>query len=334
VQVAPVPEDELVAPGRIAMNPNRISRVVPPVSGRVVKVMVKLGDHVEQGQALLGMDSPDADAAVSAQLQAESTAQQTQATMLKTERDVKRAREQYKYGGIAEKDLLQAENDFVQAKSAYAIAQATREQTSRKLELLELKPSDFHQIAQVRAPISGRVLEVNVAPGEYRAAISFHTDTTAPLMSIADLSTVWFSSDVPEPFVRLIHIGDPVAISLVAFPGEVFTGRVARKADVLDAQSRTLKVHVELPNPHERFRPEMFGSLRHSGPVRPTLVVPPAALVQEYGRSVVFLERSPGEFERRQVTTGVRTENRVAIVSGLQPNDRVIVDGAILLKGQ
>lgn len=329
-----MPSDELVAPGRVAMNPNRVSRVLPPVSGRVLKVLVKLGDHVEQEQPLLTIESPDGDAAVSADLQAQSTERQTRAALQKAEGDLRRATDLYEHKAVAEKDFLQAQNDAATARSGYEIAQAVHEQTSRKLQLLELKPTEFHQAVQVRAPLTGQVLEVNVAPGEYRAAISFHTDTTAPLMTIADLSTVWVSSDVPEPFIPLIHPGEPVAITLVAFPDQILSGRVARIGDVLDAQTRTLKVHVELPNPVGRFRPEMYGSIRHSGPTRRTLVVPDTALLQEYGRSIVFVERGPGQFERREVTTGVRTGTVVAVSEGLAPDERVVVDGAILLKGQ
>ena len=334
VRLADLPSDELVAPGRVAMNPNRVSRVLPPVGGRVLTVLVKFGDHVEQGQPLLTMDSPDGDAAVSAYLQAQSTERQTRGTFQKAETDFQRTTDLYEHKAVSEKDFLQAQNDLMTAKSGYEIAQAVREQTSRKLQLLELKPIEFHQAVQVRAPLTGQVLEVNVAPGEYRAAISFHTDTTAPLMTIADLSTVWVSSDVPEPFIPLIHLGEPVAITLVAFPDQILAGRVARIGDVLDAQTRTLKVHVELPNPVGRFRPEMYGSIRHSGPTRRTLVVPDTALLQEYGRSVVFVERGPGQFERREVTTGVRTGTVVAVSEGLAPDERVVVDGAILLKGQ
>jgi cobalt-zinc-cadmium efflux system membrane fusion protein len=333
-QLADLPSDELVAPGRVAMNPNRVSRVLPPVGGRVLTVLVKFGDHVEQGQPLLTMDSPDSDAAVSAYLQAQSTERQTRATFQKAETDFQRTTDLYEHKAVAEKDLLQAQNDLASAKSGYDIAQAVREQTWRKLQLLELKPSEFRQPVMVRAPLTGQVLEVNVAPGEYRGAISFHTDTTAPLMTIADLSTVWVSSDVPEPFIPLIHVGESVTITLVAFPDQTLTGRVARLGDVLDAQTRTLKVHVELPNPVGRFRPEMYGTIRHSGPSRPTLVVPAAALIQEYGRSVVFVERGPGRFERREVATGVRTGGLVSVSDGLAAEERVVVDGAILLKGQ
>lgn len=334
VQQADMPSDELVAPGRVAMNPNRVSRVLPPVAGRVLKVLVKFGDHVEQGQPLLEMESPDSDAAVSAYLQAQSTERQTKAALQKAEGDLQRTTDLYEHKAVAEKDLLQAQNDLAAAKSSYEIAQAVREQTWRKLQLLELKPTEFHQAVRVRAPLTGQVLEVNVAPGEYRAAISFHTDTTAPLMTIADLSTLWISSDVPEPFIPLIHIGEPVTITLVAFPDQTLAGRVARIGDVLDAQTRTLKVHVELPNPVGRFRPEMYGTIRHAGPSRPTLVVPATALIQEYGRAVVFIERGPGQFERREVMTGVRTGSIVSVANGLASGERVVVDGAILLKGQ
>ena len=332
VELAEVATDEVVAPGRVTPDPNRVSRVLPAVGGRVLKVLVKFGDHVEQGQPLLTLDSPDGDAAVSAHLQAESSERQTRTALEKSDVDLRRARDLYEHKAIAEKDLLQAENDEATAKSSYEIAQAVREQAWRKIQVLELKPREFHQPVLVRAPITGQVLEVNVAPAEYRAAISFHTDTTAPLMSIVDLSTVWVASDVPERSASLVHVGEPVTISLVAFPDEVFRGRVARIGDVLDPQTRTLKVYVELPNPQGRFRPEMFGSVRQAGTPRRVPVLPAEAVIQEYGRSTVFAERAPGQYERRPVTLGRPVGGRLPVLSGVQAGDRVVVDGAVLLK--
>jgi membrane fusion protein, heavy metal efflux system len=334
VQLVDMPSDELVAPARVIPNPNRISRLLPQVQGRVMRVMAQLGDTVEQGQPLVELDSPDADAAISTFLQSHAAERQAEATLAKARADLARTTDLYDYKAIAEKDLLSARNDLIQATEALETARAARDQARRKLELLGLTPKASRQPVFVRAPFSGKVIEVNVAPGEYRAAISFHTDTTAPLMTIADLSTVWVSAEVPEPSVRLIHIGEPVSISFVSFPGESFTGKVARIGDVLDPQTRTLKVLVELPNPQGRLRPEMFGSLRLLGPKRMVPVVPPAAIVQEYGQSSVFVEQKPGQFERRQISTGVRIGAVVAVLSGVQAGDRVITDGAVLLKGQ
>jgi cobalt-zinc-cadmium efflux system membrane fusion protein len=328
------PTDEVVAPARVVINPNRISRVVPPVQGRVLAVSVKLGDTVAEGQPLVTLNSPDADAAISTYLQADATLRQAKVTLAKTETDLERARKLLEFQGISEKDALAAQNDAATARAALENAEAARALTLRKLSLYGLKPSDLQQPVVVRAPIAGVVTDISVVPGDYRAAVAFATDVTTPLMSIADLSTVWVSSDVPELFLQLIHIGEQVEISFVAYPGEKFTGRVARVGSSLDPQTRTLKVHVDLPNPQRRFVPEMFGTMRHAGPSRPFPVVPASAIVQEYGRSEVFVERGPGQFERRVVTTGVRAGERVAITSGLDVNSRVIVDGAILLRGQ
>lgn len=335
VRARNVVADEVVAPGRVGVNPNRVSRVLPPVQGRVLEVMAKLGDFVDQGQPLLSLDSPDADAAVATCFQAEATERQTKFALQKADLDLRRAKELYTFQGIAEKDLLQTQNDQATATSNYEIAQAVREQARRKLELLGLRPGEFHQPTVVRAPISGKVLEVNVTRGEFRGAVASHSDTTtAPLMTIADLSTVWMFSDVPEPYIRFIRVGEPVEITLVAFPGEVLRGHVAQIADMLDPQTRTLRVHVELPNPGGRFRPEMFGSIRHTGAVRSLPAVPLAAVVQEYGVMVVFVELTPGRFERREITIGPRSGDVVAVRTGLKVGERVVVAGAMLLKGQ
>jgi len=329
-----LPTDELTAPARVVINPNRISRVLPPVQGRVLAVSVKLGDAVAEGQPLVTLNSPDADAAISTYLQADATLRQTKVTLAKTETDLERGRKLLEFQGISEKDVLAAQNDAAAARAALENAEAARAQALRKLSLYGLKPSDLQQAVVVRAPIAGVVTDISVVPGDYRAAVSSAADVTTPLMSIADLSTVWVSSDVPEPFMRHIRVGETVEIALVAYPGETFTGRVARVGSTLDPQSRTLKVYVDLPNPARRFVPEMFGTMRHAGTPRLLPVVPTAAIVQEYGRSEVFVERAPGQFERRVVTTGVRTGDLVAITSGLEANSRVIVDGAILLRGQ
>ena len=327
--------DEVVAPGRISVNPNRVSRVLPPVQGRVLEVMVKLGNFVDQGQPLLSLDSPDADAAIATDFQSEATERQTKFALQKADLDLRRAKELFAFQGIAEKDLLQAENDQATATSNYEIARAVREQARRKLELLGLRAGAFHQPTVVRAPISGKVLEINVTRGEFRGAVASHSDTTtAPLMTIADLSTVWMFSDVPEPYIRFIHVGELVEITLVAFAGEVIRGHVAQIADMLDPQMRTLRVHVELPNPGGRFRPEMFGSIRHAGAVRSLPVVPLTAVIQEYGVAVVFVELTPGRFERRDITIGPRSGDVVAALTGLKVNERVVVAGAMLLKGQ
>ena len=325
VETADLPTEEFTAPGKIDVNPNRVSRLLLPVPGRISKVLVKLGDSVAAGQPLLTVDSPDAGEAMSAYLQAEAALAQGKVGLAKATADLDRTRDLYEHDAVAKKEVLNAESGLAQAQAAVDQANAAREQASERLKLLGLTNGKFGQQVVVRAPIAGKVLEVAVGPGEYRS------DTNAPLMVIADLGTVWVSADVPESSIRLIKVGDSVDTTLDAYPGEVFQGRITRIADTLDPKTRTLKVLVELKNPSGRFRPEMFARIRRLGAVRKVPVVPISAVLHEYGRAIVFLERSPGQFERREVSIGKRAGEVVPVLSGIQPGDRVVVDGAVLL---
>jgi membrane fusion protein, heavy metal efflux system len=326
VEAADVPQDDVVAPARVGIDPNRLAKVLLPVPGRIVDVTAKLGDHVEQGQAVVAVESPEADAAAGAARQADAAERQAEAALTKAEADLQRSRELHEHGAVAQKDLLAAQNDRAQARAAVETARVGREQARRRLEMLGLTASGFRQRVMVRAPISGKVLEVSVAPGEYR------NDTSAPLMAVAELSRVWVSAEVPEPTIRFVRPGHVAIITLVAFPGQTFAGRVTRIADVVDPQTRTVKVHSELANLDGRLRPDMFGTVRYTGPSHRVPVVPVAAVVQQYGRPVVFVERGAGRFQRRDVDLGARVGERVAVVSGVSAGDRVVVDGAVLLK--
>jgi cobalt-zinc-cadmium efflux system membrane fusion protein len=136
----------------------------------------------------------------------------------------------------SKKEVLNKQNALAQAKGSLAQAEAARKQGVRKLKLLGLEPDTFGQKVLIRAPTAGKILTIKVVAGEFR------NDTTAPLMTVADLSTLWASSDVPEAYIRFCRIGGAVRVELIAFPGEGFTGRVTHIADTLDPQTRTVKV--------------------------------------------------------------------------------------------
>jgi cobalt-zinc-cadmium efflux system membrane fusion protein len=326
VESAAVPADELIAPGKIEADPGRVSRVTLPVAGRVRQVLVTLGDRVEQGQALLTLASPEVSVLQAGWRQAEANVAQARVALAKAEADVSRAQDLLANRAIAQKEVLSAETILAQAKASLEQAQAAREETARRLELLGLEPGSMEQLITVRAPIPGKVIEISVAPGEYRS------DTAAPVLTVADLSAVWVAADVPESAIRLVRIGEPVSIQLSAFPDRSYNGRVRRIGDVVDPQTRTIKVRAELKNPEGRFRPEMSATIRHSRGTKRAIVVPRAALFQQQDRTTVFRERKRGEFEEVTVTVGWQDEQRAAIDAGLQPNDRVVVDGVTQLR--
>ncbi len=325
VETREIPIDELTAPGKVEVNPNRVSRVVMPVAGRVRAVLVKLGDPVAEGQAVLTVESPEAGSAVSTFSQADARLRQAISTQAKAEKDLARIKDLYEHRAAALKDVTSAENDLVQAEAGVQESRAEVEAARARLDVLGLKPGGETSEVTVRAPIAGKVLEIAVTPGEYR------NDTAASLMTIADLSTVWITSSVPESSIRLIQVGEPVVISLAAFPNESFRGRVARIADTVDPDTRTVKVQAELANPAGRFRPEMFGSILHSHGSRVLPVVPAGAVVQGAQGPIIYQEKGQGVFEKTKVVVEDARDGFVPVLSGLRGGERVVVDGAVLL---
>ncbi len=327
VRMEPLPTAEVVAPGKIEANPNRLSKVVLPVTGRIGKVLVSVGDSVRSGQSLFTVQSPDADAATSAFLSAQAAVTQAESASGKVQADFERASDLFAHDAVARKDVLAAESALAQAKASVNQAHATLEQTRRHLGVLGLNEGDFRQEVVVAAPLSGKVLDVAIVAGEYR------TDQTVPVMTVADLSSVWVSSQVPESYIRFVQVGERVEISLIAYPGETFEGRVSRISDTLDPQTRSVKVQAEVGNRSGRFRPEMYGSIHHVESMAVIPVVPPGAVIQTDGRSVVYVETTPGRFVPRDVTVGAPAGDMVRILKGLTEGERVVVDGTMLMKG-
>jgi cobalt-zinc-cadmium efflux system membrane fusion protein len=327
VTAAEVPANTVTAPGRIDVNPNRVSHVVLPVAGRIVSVLVKLGDPVKQGQPILELVSPESDTAVASYAQAQASVAQAKAALLKANADLDRDRDLFEHKAIAQKEILNGESIVAQAKAVLEQADAAQGQALHRLELLGLKPGEYGQQLTVTAPVSGKVLEINVVPGEYR------NDLSASLITIADLSSVWAVADVPETDIRFIQLNESLAVELTAYPGETFHARVARIADVLDPQTRTVKVSAELANPQGRLRPEMFGEIRHVEGTMKLPLIPAAAVLQSEGSTIVYREVSSGVFEPVPVTLGERVGDRVSIRTGISPGDRIVTEGVLLLKG-
>jgi cobalt-zinc-cadmium efflux system membrane fusion protein len=331
IRVAPVglrafPLDEVAAPGKVETNPNRISKVAAPVAGRIRQVFVRLGDSVREGQPLFEIDSAEAGAALAQFRQAASQSRTAKSALAKAEADLARVEDLHEHRAAALKDVLAARNDLTQAQAGVEQAEAAQHEAEHRLELLDIDPASPSALITVRAPIAGKLLEIGVTAGEYR------NDTSAPLMTIADLRTVWISADVPESQIRLIDVGEAIEVELSAYPGEKFRARVARIADLVDPQTRAVKVQAEIENPAGRLRPEMFGLIRHTHSVAPIPAIPAAAVVEREGRTVALVEQAPGEFRSVDIAVGPRQGEFVPVKAGLKPGDRVVVDGPMLLE--
>src|SRR6266540_2642401 len=254
--------------------------------------------------------------------------------LVKAQADYDRTTDLFAHDSIAKKEVINADSALKQSKAAVDLAragieqaEAARAQALKVVGLLGIKPDDVKPQVVVRAPLAGKVLEIGIVAGEYR------NDTTAPVLTIADLRAVWMTSDVPENSIRLISVGESVDITLDAYPDQTFSGRVARIADTLDPKTRTIKVMIELNNAGGRLKPEMFGRIRHLEGVQETPALPVGAIVQDGGKNIIYVEQGKGRFEAREVVTGRRSGGLAPIVSGARPGERVVVDGVMLLRG-
>lgn len=326
VQERGVPVDEVIAPARIEVNPNRLGHAVLPAPGRIVHVLVKLGDAVTRGQPVVTLDSPAVSEAESGYLQAESSVRQAELTLSKAEADLARLSDLLEHNAVAQKEVMSARTAAALARTSVDSAQTALEQARRRLELLGLKPGLKHQQITITAPVSGKVLNVGVVDGEFRNEIN------TPLLTIADLSRVWATSEVPESKIRYCRAGGTADLELIAYPKEKFRARVTRVADTVDSETRTIKVSAELDNPNGRLLPEMFGTIRYDSGSAPAPWVPESAVFRLNESDYVFLELSPGHFQSVQVELGKRHDGGFAVIQGLKSSDRIVTQGSVYLK--
>jgi cobalt-zinc-cadmium efflux system membrane fusion protein len=221
-----------------------------------------------------------------------------------------------------------AEKDWIDARAQADAARAELARAKQRLELLDVSLAATTDLVTLVSPTSGVVLDVNAAPGEFSKSL----ESATPLITVADLNTVWIVGDVYEKDVAKVKRGKQVTITLQAYPGQHWTGHIDSLSAALDPTTRTLKVRVALLNPDQRLKPEMFGTIHVKVGSHQALVVPAASIIREGNATIVFVKNAEKP-EQRSVTVGQTVDGNVELLSGLHAGDEVAADGAELLKG-
>jgi membrane fusion protein, heavy metal efflux system len=301
----------LVAPAQVEAEPTRMAKISPPLAGRVVKLFVHFGDTVKPGSPLFTLDSPDLVSAQSDGLKAKSA-------LAQADRSLARQKDLRAHGIGADRDLEQAQTDRETAESEL-------ERTSLRLGLLKVGGGVIGGPLTVTSPIAGRVIDLSTAPGQYQ------NDPAAVLMIIADLSTVWVTASVQEKDLRRVQQGDEAVAAFAAYPGENFMGHVLFVGDLLDPDTRTIKVRVAFTNPESRLKPGLFANVTFRSKAVPEIVVPTSAVVISGERSTVYVEVAPWTFERHTVELGDQLKDRIVVTKGLDAGSRIIATNAVLM---
>lgn len=309
---------EVTVLGEVAADQDRYAEVTPPTGGHVMRVLVDTDVRVAQGTPMAELRSAELGRARAGLLAADAR------------RDLATQTLERRRSLAAERIVPLREVQEAEAVSRAAEAEARAARTAvRALGIPDDEPDADGALFLVRAPIAGRVLERQATLGRFAEA-------NAPLFTVADLSRVWVVAQAFERDAVNVPVGSIAHVTLAALPGQAFDGRVVVVGRQVDAESRTLPIRIELANPSGTLRPGMSASVRvEAGGEGQTMRTVPAAALQRVGdRWLAFVPTGLFEYEMRPVGRGRDLGRDVEVVSGLRTGEKVVVEGAFLLKAE
>ncbi|MEQ1887121.1 MAG: efflux RND transporter periplasmic adaptor subunit [Bryobacteraceae bacterium] len=314
--------------GTVQPSDSRVSQVRSLALGRVLEVLVRVGDRVISGQDLTRIDNIEAGELLSDEEAARAELQRRQVQLTTQTKQYERVRRLVDIGAAAPKDLELAESEQQELRQSIRSQESVIAGIGSRLRRFGVEPGTSRAPVTtiVRAPFGGVITRVQTASGEL-------IDTTHDLFTVADLSHVWVQAEVYEKDLGRVRLGQNAVITVDTYPRERFLGRVSYISDVLDPQTRTAKVRCELANPGLKLKLDMFATIRvPTSFSRMALSVPDSALQQVDSENVVFIRKAGTSFEMRHVQAGNSVNGQMEILSGLREGERVVTDGAFHLK--
>lgn len=313
---------EVVLPGEVALDADRVAHVVPRVSGVVCDVRKNLGDIVRRGEVMAVLESREL---------ADSTA-----AYLAARERVSLAQSNFDREGQLRQKKISPEQDYIQAKNALAesgIELRTAEQKLRALGFsdeyitrLPERPEKAAILYEMAAPFAATIIERHISLGEVLRDDS-------PAFIIADLSTVWVNLDVHQKDLPLIRIGQTAAIGTGNMAPTV-EGRISFLEPMAVETNRTIHARVALPNGDGKWRPGLFVTAHISvDDAQVPVLVPNDALVMVGGKTCVFL-KDGDKFRVQQVSAGRTNGTATEITGGLSSGQVYVVKGAFTLKSE
>jgi len=315
---------ELLLPGKIVYDDDLYSKISSPVVGRIVEIRARLGDRIAVGDPLVVIESPEIGAAYADYVKANSD-------LTMTRHSLELARDLFAGKALPRKDLQQAENDAQKAQAEFIRTQERLLNLHVPEEELD-KPLDQQRIQStffLRSPISGMVIERNAILGQ-----TVGNDPAQTLFTVGDLSSVIAIADLAENDMVRVSTGQKAEVAADAYPNFKFTGRITHISDLVDPNTRTIKLRCRIENRGMRLKPEMFVrvavSIKGSG--LPLPMVPRSSLLHEGEHDFLFVETGQNQFSRRSVLAEASVGQMAVIREGLKAGEKVVTEGGILLE--
>jgi cobalt-zinc-cadmium efflux system membrane fusion protein len=299
--------------GRLVWNEDRTVRIFAPFAGRVLSIAVRPGDRVKAGQRLASLAAPELGVV-------QSEARKAEQDYALAEKNLARVQELFMAGVAPAKDLQTAQADV-------ASKQADRNRTREKLKLYG-KSDTVDQTLALKSPIAGVVVERNLNPGQEVRP----DNQDKALFVVSDPTQLWFLLDVAEKDVGVVAPGTEISIGTTSLGTERVRGRITYVADVVDPQTRSVKVRGVVEGTNERLKAEMYVVAEVRVPAPGGFLVPARAVYLRGEQHYVFVDEGNGRYARRAVLPGPLTDGYQVVLQGLAATDKVVVDGSLLLE--
>ena len=296
--------DEIRVTGNVDVDERRLATVQTRFSGWIRKVYVDANyQYVRKGQPLFTIYSPE---------------------LVTTEQEYL----------LAQQNAATLENSPISgvASGAVSLLSAARD----RLAQWDVPASELDQLqttgkvitdVTLNSPASGYVTERNALPNMY-------VQPETKLYTIVDLSTVWVYAQVSQTDLGKVRFGEPASVTVDAYPGRTFSGRVDFVYPQVDANTRTARVRLVFPNPRLRLTPGMYVNVVLKVPLGRQMVVPSSAVFHSGTRTLVFLNRGGGQLEPREVETGLNVGDETIILKGLKKGDAIVSSSNFLIDSE
>ena len=332
---------EQVTEGSIAIDDDLTTPVFSPYSGRVIKLIAKLGDHVEPGAALFEIQASEFVQVQNDLITALANLQTARSQLAQAQTNEKRAHDLYVAQGGALKDWQQAQTDLVAAQNTVrsdeiALAAVRNRlrilgKSDKEIASLEAQPTQkLDPVTVVTAPIGGTITQRQIGLGQFINSTA--VGASGPVYTIGSLSTVWLIANVREADAPLMRIGQGVEVHVLAFPGRVFKAKISWVAPSIDSNTHRLWVRADVENPDGALKPGMFANFSIiTGEAATAPAVPQRAIVYEGDTARVWVAGEDGTIAARSVRVGQIADGMVEVLGGLSPGEKVVTSGALFI---
>jgi len=315
VAAKPSESIEVDLPAHLVWNEDRTQRVYAPLAGRIASIQSDLGKSVRKGDALLSLHSPEFGAA-------QADAAKAMADFRFADKNFARQKELFEAGIVARKDFEQAEADALRAK-------AEADRAVARINVYGAH-SMVNQQLVLTSDLTGVVVEKNVNPGQELRPEQFGPGALA-LFVISDPSSLWVQIDAQEADISALKPGANFELKIPSLGDKKFKGLVMANADVIDPNTRTLKVRGLVENPNRILKAEMLGTARISRKLGQGLAIPASAVLLRGTEHWVFVKKAVTTFEPRVVKLNYEGTSISIVSSGLEAGEEVVSENSLLL---